>query len=138
MHKQEQQNYMNRFIGRNKEVETFIHWLTDADAPWILYIHDAADEADKKGGVGKTWLLRRYAEIAKQKFHDTAVVMADFFNIGDRDRFFLAEKILSALSDLYPDWQPDAFLEATNPIRRYEVLSSSRSDEASRIRGYAT
>src|SRR5204862_3811618 len=102
------------FIGRNKEVDTFVRWLTNPDAPWILFIHDAAEEIDKKGGVGKTWLLRKYAEVTKQKYQDMAVVMADFFNIGDRDRLFFAEKILSALSDLYPDWRPDAFFEAAN------------------------
>ena len=131
---------MTHFIGRNKEVEIFTHWLADPNAPWILYIHDAAEETDKKGGVGKTWLLRRCANITKQKYQDTAVVMADFFNIGDRDRLFLAEKILAALSDLYPDWQPDAFLEAASPSRSYEALSSLQSDETaeSSIREAAT
>jgi tetratricopeptide (TPR) repeat protein len=120
---------MNNFIGRNKEVDTFIHWLTDADAPWILYIHDAAEAIDKKGGVGKTWLLRRCANIARQKYQDITVVMADFFNISDRDYLFLAEKILTGLSNLYPNWQPEEFLEAMSQANKYEVLSSPQSEE---------
>jgi tetratricopeptide (TPR) repeat protein len=140
MYKQEQQQRMNHFIGRNKEVDTFIHWLTDTNAPWILYIHDAAEETDKKGGVGKTWLLRRCAEIARQKYQDIAVVTADFFNIGDRDRLFLAEKILAALSDLYPNWQAYAFLEAASQIRQQGTLLPPMSDETpeSSIREAAT
>lgn len=125
------QQRMSNFIGRNKEVDTFISWLNNTNAPWILYIHDAAEEIDKKGGVGKTWLLRRCAEIVRQQYPDTTIVMADFFNIGDRDRIFLAEKILSGLSSLYPGWQPDAFLEAASQIRKYDILPSPQSEEAS-------
>jgi tetratricopeptide (TPR) repeat protein len=128
MHKQQP---VRNFIGRNKEVDTFMHWLTDTNAPWILYIHDAAEETDKKGGVGKTWLLRRYADITRQKYQDIAVVTADFFNIGDREHLFLAEKILAGLRNLYPDWQPEEFLEALNQASRYEILSTSQSEETS-------
>jgi len=134
------QQPMTNFIGRNKEIDTFASWLTDTKAPWILYIHDATEETDKKGGVGKTWLLRRCADIARQKYQETAVVTADFFNIGDRDYVFLAEKILTGLSKLYPHWQPEEFLEAVSQTSRYEVFSSPQSEETteSSIRKFAT
>jgi tetratricopeptide (TPR) repeat protein len=134
------QQRMSNFIGRTKEVDTFLHWLTDTNAPSILYIHDATEEADKKGGVGKTWLLRRCADIVRQQYQDIAVVMADFFNIGDRDYLFLAEKILAGLSNLYPNWHPEEFLEAVSQTSRYEVFSSSQSEETSEssIRNAAT
>jgi hypothetical protein len=121
------QQRMSNFIGRNKEVETFMHWLTGTNAPWILYIHDAAEEADKKGGVGKTWLLRRCADIARQKCQDIAVAMADFFNIGDRDYPFLTGKILADRNELdwqHPNWQgctPEVQVIALTPFDLEEM-----------------
>jgi tetratricopeptide (TPR) repeat protein len=114
MYKQEQ---VDHFIGRAKEVAVFEHWLTDETAPWIMHIRDATEETQKKGGVGKTWLLRRCVEIASQQ-RNVAVVMADFFNVMDRDRVFLAEKIVSGFQELYPEWAPVSFIEA---IQRYRT-----------------
>ena len=118
------QQHTDHFIGRTQEIETFTAWLIDPNSPWILYIHDAVEEADKKGGVGKTWLLRRCAEMTRQDHPDIAIVMVDFFNAADRDCVFLAEKIIASLQELYPAWSPAAFTEAVKLYRREERRSA--------------
>lgn len=131
-----EQQQIDHFIGRAEEIKVFTNWLTDPDAPWILYIHDAAEEADKKGGVGKTWLLRRYADIVRNSNQDAAIVMADFFNVGDRDRVFLAEKIVTGIQELYPAWTPTTFLDVIQQHRAQESQEAltSRGTESSEIR----
>ncbi|TMC15380.1 MAG: tetratricopeptide repeat protein [Chloroflexi bacterium] len=110
------QKESTRFIGRRKEIQQFKEWLQDANAPWILYLHDAAEEKEKKGGIGKTWLLRHCAEIVAQEYPDTAVLMVDFFNVEDRDRLFLAEKVVKELHRFCPEWNASAFV---NVIDQY-------------------
>lgn len=105
------------FIGRSAEIATFKSWFADPQSPWILYIHDAAEEIEKKGGVGKTLLMQKYAELIKREYSNVAVVMIDFFNIGDRGRIFLAEKIVAGAQELYPSWTPSAFLQAIANLR---------------------
>src|SRR5436305_8571944 len=110
------QKESTRFIGRRKEIQQFKEWLQDANAPWILYLHDAAEEKEKKGGIGKTWLLRHCAEIVAQEYPDTAVLMVDVFNVEDRDRLFLAEKVVKELHRFCPEWNASAFV---NVIDQY-------------------
>ncbi|HEU5230701.1 MAG TPA: tetratricopeptide repeat protein, partial [Ktedonobacteraceae bacterium] len=121
------QQHVDHFIGRTQEIDTFTHWLADPSAPWILYIHDALEEADKKGGVGKTRLIRRCADLTRQTNPYMAVVMVDFFNTADRDRVFLAEKIIANLQELYPHWSPSAFTEAVQQYRTEGRYSSDQS-----------
>src|SRR5579884_396028 len=104
-----EQKQSAQFIGRDKEIAAFTRWLDNPDAPWIFFIHDAAEEDDKKGGVGKSRLLRKYAEIAHQKHNQVAIVTVDFFNLGDRDRIFLAERVVAGMQQLYPAWLPNSF-----------------------------
>ncbi len=47
-----------KFIGRQKEIEFLTKWVVDKNARPIVYIHDELEEAENKGGIGKTWLLR--------------------------------------------------------------------------------
>jgi len=55
------------FIGRKKERELFEQWLTDDNSPvQVLYFHDKAEEPEKKGGIGKTWLLKECIRWAEQ------------------------------------------------------------------------
>src|SRR5690242_17753123 len=90
------------FIGRSKELVSFTDWLNGPTTPWILYIHDAAERQEKKGGIGKTWLLRRYQELAQQICGNIAIVAIDFFNLTNRDRIAIAKRSVEALQVAYP------------------------------------
>lgn len=133
----QQQQEAIHFIGREDEMQTFKRWLNDPAAPWILYIHDKTEEIEKKGGVGKTSLLRRFVGYVKDERPEIGVVVSDFFNVGDRDRIFLAEKIVAGLQQMYASWYPDAFY---NAIAQYRIevtqLSAGSGSEntATRIR----
>ncbi len=135
------QQIADHFIGRQKEIEVFKQWLTDSVAPWILYFFDALEEKEKKGGVGKTWLLRECALLAKQLRPETTIVMIDFFNIASRDGIAVAERIVEALEDTYPQWSARTFAKtleeysgAGNPEyresteRRIELFKALKSD----------
>ena len=114
------------FLGRTRELERFRQWLVDPEAPWILYLHDELEEKEKKGGVGKTWLLKKYAELAKQQQPDRTVVMIDFFNVIYRDGLAIAERIVQEIQAAYPQWTAKDFTNVlegyrqTNPIKRIE------------------
>lgn len=106
------------FVGRTQEIQLFEHWLLDPHAPWILFVHDLATEQEKKGGIGKTWLLRRCAERVAGHHPDVTVVMIDFFSVEERDRFFLVERIVKALQGACPEWLPTSFAAA---LERYDT-----------------
>src|SRR2546428_5551916 len=100
---------LDNFIGRIKEIDIFTNWLSDSSVPWILYLHDESEERTKKGGVGKTWLLRKFATLAKQQRKNVATVMVDFFNVADRDGVVVAERIAQELQKIYPQWSARSF-----------------------------
>ena len=97
------------FIGRRQEIQLFKDWLQASSSPWILYFYDATEEQEKKGGIGKTWLLRHCAELVAQEHPDMAILMVDFFNVEDRDGLFLAEKVAQELHRYCPEWNYTAF-----------------------------
>src|SRR5690348_12605521 len=97
----ETQEKSSNFIGRTQEIELFTQWLQQPGNPWLLYFHDKTQVPEKKGGIGKTWLLRQCAKEAR-KYANIGVLMVDFFSVDNRDRLFLAEKIVLAFHDLYP------------------------------------
>lgn len=107
------QEDLGRFIGRKKELSLFRQWLTsrDPDAPWILYVHDALEDQEKKGGVGKTWLLGQFASLAQELYPDTVVVHVDFFNVADRDGVIVADHVFEALHAAYPTWKANSFAQ---------------------------
>lgn len=125
------QSTIHSFIGRQQEIEHFINWLDDPNTPWILYIYDATEEAEKKGGVGKTQLLHRYADIAHDIRRDIAIVSADFFYIEDRDSVLLAEKVVSKIQELYPEWTPDTFMTV---VKQYKTATPAAESELSGIK----
>jgi tetratricopeptide (TPR) repeat protein len=94
------------FIGRKREIQLFKEWLTngDPDVPQILYLYDELTDAKKKGGVGKTWLLRLFSDMAKEIYPGVICVFIDFFNINNRDGVAVAEHIIKALKDVLPTW----------------------------------
>src|SRR5215472_7184140 len=95
------------FIGRQREIEIFKQWLREYPrpaAPHVLYLYDALDAKEKKGGAGKTWLLRKCAKIAEEEHLCSAVVMIDFFDVNFRDGATIAERIVEALTEAFPEW----------------------------------
>ncbi len=102
---------VEHFVGRQREINGFKQWLTDSEALWILYFYDALKEKEKKGGVGKTWLLRECALLAKQLRPNTTIVMIDFFNIASRDGIAVAQRIVEALEAAYPQWSARTFVK---------------------------
>jgi len=105
------QEELDRFIGREKEIDLFKQWIENRynGGPWIFYLHDALEEPGKKGGVGKTWLLLRYAAIAQELYPDIVVVHIDFFNVADRDGVIVADHVFEALKRAYPAWSSQRF-----------------------------
>ncbi len=111
------QDTADNFIGRQDEIALFKQWLTTPTSPWILYFHDALEDEGKKGGVGKTWLLRRCAMLAKQENPATTIVMIDFFNVADRDGVAVAERFVKELRVVYPEWSPTSYTRAMQEYR---------------------
>lgn len=97
------------FVGRKKEINLFENWLADDEAPWIFYAHDATEEQEQKGGIGKTWLLKEFARRVALLRPDLAIVNIDFFNVADRDRITIAERTVRSLQKAFPGWAPGAF-----------------------------
>src|SRR6266487_1239999 len=122
------QQRIDHFIGRGREIDIFRHWLTVADGSWILYIHDAVEEDEKKGGVGKTSLLKMWATLAKQAYPDIAIATIDFFNVADRDRVAVAEHIVAALQEAHPEWSPTSFTKAAEQYRGGEDRGTTSAE----------
>src|SRR2546429_4432832 len=99
------------FIGHTKELEIFEQWLAHPGDPWILFFHDETDVPAKKGGVGKTWLLRKCAGIAREHSKNVAVAVVDFFSVGDRDGTEIAQRMVKSLQEIHPEWSPTSFTE---------------------------
>src|SRR6266567_710721 len=119
------------FIGRQREIETFKQWLVDADAPWILYFYDALEEQEKKGGVGKTWLLRKVAALAKEQIENIGIVTVDFFNVADRDGITIAERVVLGLKEVNPNWVPTSFEEI---LEEYHSISKTGNVDRAELR----
>lgn len=99
-------NVKEPFVGREKEVTEFSQWLADPnpDASWILSVYETQTDPSKQGGVGKSRLLRKFSDIAKQTLPNTVIAYVDFFNIADRDGVAIAQRVASALKTAYPEW----------------------------------
>lgn len=95
------------FIGRIDELSQFMCWLEDSEGSLIFYLHDALKEPEKKGGIGKTWLLHNFfSRVKNQKgLKERFIpVFIDFFDVAGRDAIVIAERIAYALHDAYPSW----------------------------------
>ena len=121
------------FIGRREELAVFGQWLTDPDpdAPRILYFYDFEDAVEKKGGVGKTWLFSRCAHLARKLYPDIVIVNVDFFNVADRDAVVIANRIIDALQEAFPD---RASPELTQVQEEYRIVVQEGKEETSEVR----
>jgi tetratricopeptide (TPR) repeat protein len=122
---------IENFIGRNEELKAFTEWLADPSAPHILYFYDALEEPTKKGGIGKTWLLRKCKEITRQQRSDIAIASIDFFTVGDRNGVVVAERVVESLQAAFPDWVPTLFLET---MAEYRDVNKPESIEVAEVR----
>ena len=124
----------DRFVGHEKEIQFFKSWLDDTnpDTPWILFMHDELIAPEEKGGVGKTWLLRKFANIAEQH-QDIAVVMVDFFNVADRNSAEIARRVVDSIKKVHPEWYPDAFEKAFKEYREANRENRNLNDPLARL-----
>lgn len=102
---------LESFIGREREISLYQEWLTNPQSPWILYFYDALSEPGKKGGIGKTWLLRKCVALTREMYKTVAIVTIDFFNIDDRQGIAIARQVINKLRAIYPEWLPKNSLE---------------------------
>ena len=123
--------FTEHFIGRANELRIFTEWLANPHAPRTLYFHDAIEAPEKKGGIGKTWLLRRCRTLAKRQSPDLAIASIDFFNVEERNGVVVAERIVEALQFAFPAWTPTLFSEA---IAEYRNVSRPESIEIAEVR----
>lgn len=100
------------FIGHQRELEIFTQWLlaTDPQRAWILFFSDALEKPEQKGGVGKTWLLRKCAALTRSLRTDMVIVALDFFRVVDRNSITIAQSIAQSVQLAYPQWPATAFL----------------------------
>lgn len=119
------QQVSDRFVGRKEEIDLFERWLVDEHAPAIFYLHDETEEQAKKGGIGKTRLLKEYMRRARMLYPNLAIVNVDFFNVADRDRIVIAERVVKSLQNAFPAWPASAFTRAFDEYFRGSTGSSS-------------
>src|SRR5690242_14735040 len=93
------------FIGRKKEIAFLDEWLADDTAPAVVYIHDALKDKEKKGGIGKTLLLRKFYDLVERRPERTLIpVFIDFFNIQNRNSIAIAVQVIETIKKKYPHW----------------------------------
>jgi hypothetical protein len=121
--------------GRDQEHALFLRWLaqTGAGEPWVLSIHDAAPASDQerrggagRGGYGKSWLLRAWVVLARQRFPHLPIVQVDGLSAADQDGLEIAQRVVAHLQAAYPPWQAHAFTERLamlNACSRWKVHS---------------
>jgi tetratricopeptide (TPR) repeat protein len=119
------------FIGRVQEIAFLLQWLKDENAAPIIYIHDALEESERKGGIGKTWLLRRLYELVQEQ-NNVIVVPVDFFNVTDRSGVVIAERVIQAIRKKYPRWQAE---NTTRLLKHYHEAGQGQKAEAIMLRG---
>lgn len=120
------------FIGRAQEIEFLEKWLRDPSQPAIIYIHDAIKEIERKGGIGKTSLLNYYYELIEQRYQNIIPVAVNFFDVLDRNGVIIALRVVQAVREKYPAWQPENF-EKT--LREYQgAVEKRRTEEISSFR----
>src|SRR2546427_11944062 len=120
------------FIGRTRDITFLKEWLATIDAPSIVYIHDALEEKEKKGGTGKTWLLRRFYELVEQSsVRDVIPVAIDFFNVQDRDSITITQRVIQAINKKYPHWSASQF---EKHLQDYHETTRGRQTEMAALR----
>jgi tetratricopeptide (TPR) repeat protein len=125
------QQFSEEFIGRARELEIFTSWLDRTGGPEVLYFYDAPDEAEKKGGIGKTFLLRRCFSLVKQQYPLIVPVAIDFFDVKERDGITVAEHVVYALQQRFREWRAESFHRS---LAEYNAAVSSAREDTQGLR----
>ncbi len=120
------------FIGREQEIAFLSQWLAEDGGPSVVYIHDAIKEIEKKGGIGKTWLLNRYYELVDQQHEHIIPVAINFFDILDRNAVVIAARVVREIRKRYPHWQAEDFGKTFQEYQ--EAMEKHRAEEISSFR----
>lgn len=120
-----------KFIGRENEIAIFKEILNNntPEKPYILYIHDATTERSEKGGVGKTWLLNRFIEIAKKEYSDRYLIvdkLIDFYEIQNHNRVSILVNVVQQLEDLTTKKYFNPFHDA---LKQFNAAIDAHADE---------
>ena len=121
------------FIGRDGEITFFKEWLHHPEDQPIVYLRDALEEGEKKGGIGKTWLLHKLLRLVEEQYQNINPVMIDFFNVGDRDGIVMAERVVQVLQEKYPHWSPLSF---TDTLKQYHSVEQGRRSDTTIFRDW--
>src|SRR5438132_340459 len=116
-----------KFIGRKQEIEFLTSWLADVAAPSVVYVHDALERKESRGGIGKTWLLREFYELIDQQYKNVIPVQVDFFNVLDRNSVVIAERVVRAVRERYPSWTTENF---DRLLQEYHGVARGQKTEA--------
>jgi tetratricopeptide (TPR) repeat protein len=108
-----------QFIGREQEIGFFKQWVINAGEPSIIFLHDKLEKQEKKGGIGKTYLLKEFVKIVKSTYQACVVpVSLDFFNVADRDGVVIAERLVAALQERFSYWVAERFQRIFDEYQR--------------------
>src|SRR5450631_361433 len=122
---------IEQFIGRDEEIKFFGQWLSDESAAPVIYTHDSTEEKESRGGIGKTWLLRKYYELTGQINPAIIPVFFDFFNVTDRDSIVIAERIVRAVQAKYEYFSFKSFFKS---LKEYHELAYGKNTEITNLR----
>lgn len=120
----------DNFIGREEKVKELTEWALSEQGETITYIHDDIPERESRGGIGKTWLLRKIQAQLQDNPH-IIPVMVDFFNVQDRDGVVIAERVVEAVKKRYPNWSTEQFNTA---LQLYHEAIKGRKEEVAMLR----
>jgi len=110
------------FIGRQEELKKFESTLEtySEKSPFIVFIYDAAQKEEDKGGIGKTWLLHQFLEMAQaEKYRNQFIVNPEIFDFHEpiyRDRLSRISRFVRFLEERIPTKAFKPFWEA---LREY-------------------
>lgn len=96
------------FIGREKQIDRFKEILrSDPKEERIIFVYDSAEDPERTGGIGKTWLLNKFiiSIVSSDEFKDKYLVIDkifDFLEPINQDRFSRHLNIVGLINEKLP------------------------------------
>lgn len=119
-------NVIERFIGRDAEIQAFREILAlDKQEARVFFLQGP-------GGIGKTWLLRRYLEIAEERQNVLAGIdLIDMYSTNNR---YIDGVIASIIQQLPETEIPKEYFQAyKSAVQNYEQIRSGKFDNVEDI-----